>query len=662
MNGKQLLALLLAASVSAAALSIAANGDVTGPAPNPADLPTANAWTESETAAPEADAVESDTVKADAVESYDAEAATMEADAKTESVKTYADEAESVETDTVTQADALAAAQYDTVTGQWTLAELAAMDAPPVIGDPDGDAALERQWRVLRDALVNAPPDSDPDSVLSAALESLNAAGTTAPSAAGTSASSAAGATAPSATGEKAAPVVDGPALTGDPVADAPIIAEWNAAHAAPEVPETPEAVADPADTPEAALIAGPDDGGARPERKLDKNEQRDAKKREQIVQSATEKTEVLPEISFAEVESRTREDNMTVRALRESAEGLENMDYDKAEEDLVKVLNGLAAQQDMLGFASNEPIAQSFAVSSLQSQYDSLYSTFEQLRDGTTRRSGQDAIEQMRNAMNQVVMGAETLYIALVAMENQYGALSRQLDALNRSVEEMELRYSLGQISALTLNQVKSGRTALLSGMETLQMNIRTYKMQLENMLGASLTGEIKLGALPAVTEAQITALDADRDFSAAHDKSYELYAAARTLQDAKETFQDSGEQYHYNENNSSYEMARRTWVAAQDTYNVTVRGYELKFRTLYEQVHDYYQVWNASKDALEAQKLEYQAKELQYKQGNISKNTLLSAKDTLSEKEEAVQTAANNLFSSYNNYCWAAQTGILN
>ena len=225
-----------------------------------------------------------------------------------------------------------------------------------------------------------------------------------------------------------------------------------------------------------------------------------------------------------------------------------------------------------------------------------------------------------------------------------------------------MELRYSLGQISALTLNQTKSGRTALVSGMETLAMNIKTYKMQLENMLGASLTGEIKLGALPAVTEAQIAALDADRDFSAAHEKSYELYAAARTLQDARETFLDSASQYHYNEKNSSYQMAQHTWTAAQDTYNVTVRGYELKFRTLYEQVRDYYQVWNASKDALETQRQLYQVSELQYKQGNISQNALLSAKDSLSEKEEAVRTAANNLFSSYNNYCWAVQSGILN
>ena len=282
-------------------------------------------------------------------------------------------------------------------------------------------------------------------------------------------------------------------------------------------------------------------------------------------------------------------------------------------------------------------------------------------MRDGKTSRNSRDAIEQLDNAMNQVVMGAETLYIALIAMRDQHTALNRQLESLNRTVEEMELRFNLGQISALTLNQAKSGRTALLSGIQTLEMNIRTYKMQLENMLGASLTGEIVLGELPGVTEQQIAALDTERDFSAAHDKSYELYAAARTLQDARETFLASGEQYRYNESNTSYQMAQHTWSATQDTYNVTVRGYELKFRTLSEQVHDYYQVWNASKVALEAQKLEYQAKELQYKQGNISQNTLLTAKDTLSEKEEAVRTAANNLFASYNNYCWAVQTGIL-
>ena len=561
MNRKQLLALLLTVSVSTAAASILAEGTVSGPAPNPEDLPTAGAWTES-----------------------------GEAERDTESGMPEGN-------------------SESAVTGYGT-------ESP---GAENGNEFVETELYAVPDAdAVNA--DAAPEEL-------------------------------------EAVVMADAPEVAETPEnvtdsADAP---------EAVATPDAPEVVVMSADTPEASDVAGPDDGGIRPERKLDKNEQRDAKKREQIVQSATEATETLAEISFAEVESRTREDNMTVRALRESVDGLESMDYEKSEEDLLKVLNGLSIQQEMLGLASSEPLAQSFAVSSLQSQYDSLYNTFEKLHDGTTRRNSQDAIEQMRDAMNQVVMGAETLYIALVAMENQHTALTRQLDALNRTVEEMELRYNLGQISALALNQTKAGRRALVSGMETLEMNIRAYKMRLENMLGASLTGEIKLGQLPAVTEAQIAALDAERDFAAAHEKSYELYAAARTLQDAKETFQSSGEQYHYNESNSAYKMAHGTWVAAQDTYNVTVRGYELKFRTLYEQTLDYYQVWNAAKDALETQKQEYQAKELQYKQGNISNNTLLSAKDALREKEEAVQTAANNLFSAYNNYCWAAQTGIL-
>lgn len=638
MNGKRTLALFLTVSIGAAALSILAEGTVTGPLPDPSDLPGADAY---ETSAATDD-------YADAIATADA----------------YAGERDAVQEEAfLSVGDAYA--QYETVTGEWTLAELASMDAPPVTGDAEADSALEAQWRAVRAALENAPPDADVSAVMDAdATNPEAAAPESVPATSGTDTAAATDAqTGTGAAVSTDAPQVnaDGPALTGDAQYDSQLEAEWKAAHLEEPEPETPEAVADPADAPDAAAIAGPDDGGARPERTLDKNEQRDAQKRERIVASATETAETLSGVSFAEVEGRTRENNLTVRAMRESVTGLENMDYEKSEEDLLKILNGLSAQQDALSFMANEPLAQSFAVSSLQSQYNSLYSTFEQLHDGTTRRSGQDAIEQMRNAMDQVVMGAETLYIALVAMQDQYSALNRQLESLNRTVEEMELRYSLGQISALTLNQTKSGRTALVSGMETLSMNIKTYKMQLENMLGAGLTGEIELGELPAVTEGQVSALDVERDFSAARDKSYELYAAARTLQNARETFLSSGEQYHHNERNTSYQMAQHTWTAAQDTYNVTVRGYELKFRTLYEQVRDYYQVWNASKDALETQKQQYQASELQYKQGNISKNALLSAKDSLSEKEEAVRTAANNLFSSYNNYCWAVQSGIL-
>ena len=78
--------------------------------------------------------------------------------------------------------------------------------------------------------------------------------------------------------------------------------------------------------------------------------------------------------------------------------------------------------------------------------------------------------------------------------MQNTRASLQRQLDALDRTVEEMELRYKLGQISALTLQQVKNGRTQLASGIATLDMNIRNYTRQLEVMLGLEQTGSLTL------------------------------------------------------------------------------------------------------------------------------------------------------------------------
>ena len=63
-----------------------------------------------------------------------------------------------------------------------------------------------------------------------------------------------------------------------------------------------------------------------------------------------------------------------------------------------------------------------------------------------------------------------------------------------------------------------------------------------------------------------------------------------------------------------------------------------------------------------MESQKASYAASELKYQQGTISQYALLEAKDELAKAEDAVRAAANDLFSTYNTYCWAVQHGILN
>ena len=379
----------------------------------------------------------------------------------------------------------------------------------------------------------------------------------------------------------------------------------------------------------------------------------------EKLLEKVTLTAEKLDSIAYADVESRMRAGNLTVLSLQESVDMLKSIDYDELKDDLREQLNDIAQGQ---WFMVQMGQTGTLAYEQMDQAYDAVREQFDAIKDGEMQEDNAGAIRQLKNVQDQVIMAGEATYVALVALEVQEASLQRQLAAMNRTVEEMELRYNMGQISALQLSEVKAGQSALASGLSTLQMNIRNYKAQFETMLGAEMTGEIQLGAVPEVTEKELAAMDLEQDLLTAKAQSYELYAAAKTLEEEQETYKEAGKDYGYNEKKLEFRRAKHNWQAAQYTYNSTIQEYELKFRTLYAQVQDYKQILNAAKVSLESEKLSFAASELKYQQGTISQNAYLTAQDELKAAEEAVQTAANDLFSSYNTYCWAVQHGILN
>ena len=375
--------------------------------------------------------------------------------------------------------------------------------------------------------------------------------------------------------------------------------------------------------------------------------------------------------VSFANLEARVRENNLTIRMLEESIASIDVVDYEKMYDELKDGLNEIAKiQRTMLQLGQldsamgNTSLSGSFSseyiFSSLDASYDSLRETFDDLKDGKIQDDYAAAKRQLENAENQVVMGAETLYMAILEMQNTRASLQRQLDALDRTVEEMELRYKLGQISALTLQQVKNGRTQLASGIATLDMNIRNYTRQLEVMLGLEQTGSLTLAEPPQVSDKLVAGMDYDTALAAAKEKSYDLFAAQKTLDDAEETYKDSIK--GYGQNNYHYKSAVHTYEAAKYTYQSTVQSFEMNFRTMYDAVADYQQVLKASQSALDYQRSACAAAELKYQQGSISKNALLEARDSLASAEADVATAKHNLFSAYHTYLWAVEYGILN
>lgn len=425
--------------------------------------------------------------------------------------------------------------------------------------------------------------------------------------------------------------------------------------------------VAVQADQSDASATVGgtPEDSSAADTSAADSS-QADASGGDQTAQDADTEEHPEPEIitpdavgtvSFANVSRRLRENNLSVLSLEENINAIKAIDYDKMTDDIRKRLNNIADAQWFMTISGN-----SFAAKSMSSSYDSLKDSFDDIRDGKLQEDNEAVIRQLENAQDQVAMAGESLYIALTEMELNGQTLSRSITALDRTIKVLNLRYDLGQISALTLEQTKAGRTSALSGQETLTMNIGTYKTQLEQMIGAELTGKIKLQGLPQVTAQQLAAMDLDKDLAAAKEASYTLFAAQRTLDDARDDFKDTAEDYMYSTGKYQYVTAQHQWQAAQYTYNAAVQSFETSFRTLYLQVKDYQQVLQASKTALATEKDNFAAAQKKHDLGNLSDNALADAKDKVSEAQDKVDGAAIDLFSAYNNYRWAVDHGILN
>ena len=376
---------------------------------------------------------------------------------------------------------------------------------------------------------------------------------------------------------------------------------------------------------------------------------------------AAEEVVEILPDaegtLSFANLASRMREKNLNMLVLQESINALEVLDYEEMEDDLREALNGIADQQWFM-----MSMGQSMVASSMQSSYDAVREQFDAIRDGELQADNAAIVRQLKNAQDQVVMMGETLYAGLISLDYSKDALERQLVSLDRQIQVAELSYNQGNVSALALQEAKAGRTALVSGIETVKMNEATLKMQLESLIGEDLTGTVLLQSVPQVTAEEIAAMDMAADYEAAKAISYELFAAQRTLDDAKETFDEVADDYSSTSKNYNYLSAKHQWQSAQYTYDAAVESYELKFKTLCLQTKDYYQAWEAAKVALETEEAGFAAEELKFSQGRISKNALLDAQDALATAREKVATTGLDLFTSYNNYRWAVDYGILN
>ena len=363
--------------------------------------------------------------------------------------------------------------------------------------------------------------------------------------------------------------------------------------------------------------------------------------------------------LRFENLSARMKTGYYTVMSLEENIAAIECIDYDKMYEDLRDGLNQIAEAQWMM--LQIPGAGETYTYKSLQDQYDALRKTFDDIKDGKLQQDNADLVRQLRDAENQLLMAGQTLYINLLGLEDQSAALTRQTAALDRTIEEVKLRYELGQVSAMTLQQTEAGKTQAESGKTALDAAVAQLRRQLNAMTGEELTAPLTLNALPGVTAEQLSAMDVEKDLEKAKAASYDLYAAKLTLDDADEEYKDKAGDLSYNKDNYEYIAVKHRWQAAQYTYNAAVQNFELSFRSLYDSVQSYASALNAAKVSLECERSDLAAAQLRYEQGTISENALHTAEDELYTAQDTVSGAERDLFTAYNNYRWAVDYGLL-
>ena len=363
--------------------------------------------------------------------------------------------------------------------------------------------------------------------------------------------------------------------------------------------------------------------------------------------------------LRFENLSARMKTGYYTVMSLEENIAAIECIDYDKMYEDLRDGLNQIAEAQWMM--LQIPGAGETYTYKSLQDQYDALRKTFDDIKDGKLQQDNADLVRQLRDAENQLLMAGQTLYINLLGLEDQSAALTRQTAALDRTIEEVKLRYELGQVSAMTLQQTEAGKAQAESGKAAIDAATAQLRRQLNAMIGEELTAPLTLNALPEVTAEQLAAMDVEKDLERAKAISYSLYAAKLTLDDADEEYKDKARDLGYNEDNYEYIAVKHRWQAAQYTYNAAVQSFELSFRSLYDSVQSYASALNAAKVSLECERSDLAAAQLRYEQGTISENALHTAEDELYTAQDTVSGAERDLFTAYNNYRWAVDCGLL-
>lgn len=373
--------------------------------------------------------------------------------------------------------------------------------------------------------------------------------------------------------------------------------------------------------------------------------------------------------LTYAQLEPLVRTQNRTVLANRATLDSIKAVDIDRAIRELQDAIRNLeqavSSMQELsrnvtLSLSTVNPMVEngqatlmigSATTVLLQSSIAQLQGQVTQLREQVKELEKTDHTpyeRQFEMIENQLVMAAQSAYMGLMTLQQNYITTAQKVNLADIKLKEMETRFALGQVSQLNVNEVKRARSQAHSALETLSQTLYNTKGDLSILLGRDPSRSYMLDALPAVTPDMIARMRLESDLADAMERSYDIYAAEKALKDAKDL--------------DKKDEGRKDKIrAAEYTLEGVEATFTQNFHKLFRAVAEKNRLLSVAQEAFGYQAQEAEAAKLKYEKGTISRNTYLEADMAMGESQTNVLLAQIDLYSAYMQYEWACR-GVLN
>lgn len=366
--------------------------------------------------------------------------------------------------------------------------------------------------------------------------------------------------------------------------------------------------------------------------------------------------TKYLPDaegqVSFRSLESRVRKGNLAALSLQSSLDSQKAFNRERAYQDLVDAINY------MVDCSWGGPMGTSTA---MNATIETMRDQLDPLKEKNYKETMETVSRQIEGAIWQIISGTESLYLNILSYESNLEDLNRGLAAMERSIQEIDLRYSLGQISQLTLQQLNVTQQNTKSQAESMQLALENMRTSLNVMLGEPPDTILALQGLPpsSAQNNKILALGYKVALTQAKQMSFSLYSAENTLKDEEEAWTDA--KGDYGSQGYNYKVAEQKYQAAVYTYASDVKNFEISFHGLYQAVPDAKQALQAVDITCLYQEKNYAVAQTKHKQGQLSDYQLETIKEDVLAAQSALTVAEIKAFTASNQYQRAVEFGIV-